>query len=556
MFRIDNASASRTLTPPTPPVTEAPTPTPPGGVPVGDGGRFWTDGVNTQKAPTLIQSEWLNMIQEELCQVVETTSVLLEKDPTLHRNGPYSQLATAFRILCDADDTGGGPSPPTGAGSSIEEPPADGLAYDRNRAPPSPDENADGYWTRAIDEPPDDGYPYNRFVTPGQIVVPPARPVGDWKQSSGQDRIATGATFNVAKGGSDAIGDGSTGRPWRTIQHAVDMVTRNVDANGRIVTIKVGPHNAGIGNTDPWEGFRVRRPLIGAKPDGFKIIGDVASPELCELGQIPKVGGPAGAYERFSVYVNNAKIAVSGFTFIAQDRQNIFMRADENGAEITLEGGIIFKPMFIPSALEPADPTRQTFAHMSAVRGATINLKGTVINRGADAARPNGGFDRSAGRSTIHGDSAGKFLFSPGVIMYYDRGGAGNYNSPGPSNELLLRSICDLGYTGLVTVWPGPPVTPYAASIQSYGRMGIVSFGNAYQGGLRANNITGMSSFANCNPTLNPPAPPGNPGGANTYWSHESMSHTGTAAAGGIIGANPAGNPPDYFWAPPASAVP
>lgn len=45
-------------------------------------------------------------------------------------------------------------------------------------------------------------------------------------------RLAANATFYVATTGNDSTGDGSSGNPWATIQHAYNYVAANLDVNG------------------------------------------------------------------------------------------------------------------------------------------------------------------------------------------------------------------------------------------------------------------------------------------------------------------------------------
>jgi hypothetical protein len=527
MFRIDNASAApgppSLPEPTTPIVTEAPDPAVPG-----SGGRYFTDGVRAGASATLIQSEWLNMVQEELCQVVVGASIALNKTD-------FTQLAAAFRIITGADDVAGGPGP--GIGSSIPEPPQsvapDLRYYSRNRDEDEPD----GYWTRAIDEPPKTGFPYNRFVSPGQTPTPPERPYGDWKQSAGQTRLQFGASFWVSKLGSDTIGDGTAGRPWRTIQNAVDIVTRGVDASGKTVTINVRPSFEGDGL--PYAGFRVVRPLEGAKTDGFKIMGPAGGdPDNCQIGQMARLPGTPGTYERYNIYVNNAQIAISGFSFVAQDVANIFICADENTAVVSLEGNIIFVPR-VP--ISSADAPNSTRAVLQAKRGGTINIRANCASR---SQTPVAGL-YSTGQRFTDMIGAGKVLWSPGAIVSVAPGSTSNNSWSGPLHAVRYRSILDLGFTGgFAGAWNAP------ADLQMLGRIGIKSAGNAYQGGTR-----------------NFPIVPGVPGNVNpgtgtnadqrSLWSHKSSAHTGSPA-GLPINTDPQSplGGPNYQWAPASAQVP
>jgi hypothetical protein len=452
MFRIDNASA----------VPGPPSPAPPFTPPVTEvGGRYFTDGSAAGSAATLIQSEWLNMVQEELCQLVTSTGGTLQKDV-------FDQVAYAMGALVGA---GAGPPGTPGTGSSIEEPPDDDLSYSRNRDPGE----EDGYWTRAIDEPLDDGLPYNRAVDAGQTPAPPLRPEGRWVRASGQNRLGRldAATYYVRRGGSDA-NPGTDLAPWATIQHAVDAITLDTDANGRVVTVNVGD-DQGV----PWDGFTVTRPLIGMPPHGFRIVGNTANPAQCRLGQIPKydVNGDVipGSWERFSVYTNNAKIALSGFMFIANARGNIFVRADENTAAISLEQGIVFEPMVPPDAQAGPgqDPEQVTYANVSACRGAIVYLRANHMIKNY---LKNFLLSGTIGRRLLQTLGGGKIIFSPGVTITKDPTVIQNGYCVGVLHEALVRGIIDFGFTGQIA-----PGISAGSNLVNIAGSSILSAGNDWE---------------------------------------------------------------------------
>ena len=75
MYRIDNATA----------VPSLPTPAPVGPNPDG----FFTKGdPNTAQLATIVDDDWLNGIQEELCNVIENSGIVLDKSDrtTSHSN--------------------------------------------------------------------------------------------------------------------------------------------------------------------------------------------------------------------------------------------------------------------------------------------------------------------------------------------------------------------------------------------------------------------------------------------------------------------------------------
>lgn len=57
-------------------------------------------------------------------------------------------------------------------------------------------------------------------------------------QSAFRLKLLADTTFFIATTGSDSTGDGSVGNPWRTAQHAVNLLASSYDMNGHIVTIQ------------------------------------------------------------------------------------------------------------------------------------------------------------------------------------------------------------------------------------------------------------------------------------------------------------------------------
>jgi hypothetical protein len=52
--------------------------------------------------------------------------------------------------------------------------------------------------------------------------------------------LSANTTYHVASSGSDSTGDGSAGKPWATIQHAIFYLSANVDGGGNFITLSVG----------------------------------------------------------------------------------------------------------------------------------------------------------------------------------------------------------------------------------------------------------------------------------------------------------------------------
>lgn len=74
----------------------------------------------------------------------------------------------------------------------------------------------------------------------------------------GRVRLQADTTFYVSTAGNDATGDGSVGAPWRTVQHAVNVIHDGYDLAGFVATIT----RAAGAYTDT---VLVNGPFVGAK---------------------------------------------------------------------------------------------------------------------------------------------------------------------------------------------------------------------------------------------------------------------------------------------------
>jgi hypothetical protein len=298
------------------------------------GGFFARGQANLGTEGTIIDAEWLNMLQEEMCNVVlmNTTNPLDKSDRT--------QLVQTIIEIAP-----GGPGTGTG-GAMIPEPPDDNFAHSRYRFVPDPGPPATGGWWHALKEPPVSptaNIGYSRTRLPGEID-------GEWVISAGRIRPVTppgaAAVFYVEKNGrnGDMIvnpGDGTQARPWRTIQYAIDWIAENIDAGGEGVQIFVGPHDM-AGSTAPWEGFEVIQSVVGCPPDKFQIIGNTNNPALCQLGQIT-----SGANTRCCVYANGGRVNIQGFSFyqplgLTPYTRGVAVLSEGVGSTVKLDGNCHF----------------------------------------------------------------------------------------------------------------------------------------------------------------------------------------------------------------------
>jgi hypothetical protein len=303
MYRVDHFTGTRTLAPPTPQLT--------------NDGLYFTagdpgvGGVGAIPA-TVAESEWLNMIQEELCNIVTAAGEDIDKSDR-------TQLARCIYTVSHPD-TGGGP-----VGPRMQEPPATNKPYARFY-------NGIGQWLLAMEEPETEGRPHAR------VGINPGTGAGaKWVAASGVQRPPEDAdemNFYVSRvNGSDTDGDGSLGRPWLTIQAAVDEVCSSWDADGKVFNINVDDDQSGM----PWEGFTVFQPLLNAPRMGFRIKGTDGTGgarKQCRIGPCRKPG-----YETYCVFVCGGQVALDGFCFDQPADTIASLTRNYGRATVCAEGG-------------------------------------------------------------------------------------------------------------------------------------------------------------------------------------------------------------------------
>jgi hypothetical protein len=288
MYRVDHFTGSQTLEAPTLPLTNT--------------GLYFTGGdpSSTPQVPaTIVEPEWLNMIQEELCNIVFEAGEELDKSDR-------AQITRCIQIVGNPGGSGPG-------GPRMFEPPDTGTPYSRLYS------GTTGRWVDAIEEPPDDGRGYSRARRQGEDI-------GVWIAVAGQGRAIGDMAFYVRRGGDNANDGLTPATAWEDIQYAIDALCDGLDAGGFIITLDVGDD----GGT-PWEGFVVTRFLINAPEMGFRIVGSSstgANRLNCRLGPSPLAG-----YEGYAIYATSTRVSIAGFTFQAPPSQ-----VPHSGAYICAEG--------------------------------------------------------------------------------------------------------------------------------------------------------------------------------------------------------------------------
>jgi hypothetical protein len=311
MYRVDHFTGITTLPAPTPALTNE-------GL-YFTGGNPGVGGVGFV-ASTKVELEWLNMIQEELCNVVKEAGEELDKSDR-------TQLARCIQTI--GNPSGGGPS----TSPRIFEPPANGLPYSRGyEGLPA----TSGFWERAIQEPDPDNVAYARRRVVGQTV-------GEWVATSGRGRVIDDMTFYVRRGGDNANDGEDPARAWADIQFAVDAVTGQWDAgDGNTITIDVGDD----GGT-PWDGFIVTQPLLNAPRMGFRIQGSTsaANKTACRIG-----ASITEEYEGYTVYANGTRVVLSNLALLAPAPGGAVVAAVGSDTTLWFDTAIYFYPHTNPNA--------------------------------------------------------------------------------------------------------------------------------------------------------------------------------------------------------------
>jgi hypothetical protein len=317
MFRVDHPSGIATLVPPTPVRLR-----PYGGYFARGDARMGTEG-------TIIDAEWLNMLQEELCNVVtlNTTAALDKSDRT--------QLLQVIEEIAPGGGGGGG----TG-GAQISEPIDDDFANSRTNpigADPAPPET--GSWIHALKEPPANppNTAYSRARMSGVAD-------GVWVVAAGREVVDSDEPrqLHVDKRTDTETGSGTEDDPFKSIQAAIDYACTNIDAAGVGVDILVGTHILGA-DTTMWDGFEVTQRITNCPPDGLRVISKAANPDACQI----KGGVFGGRGARACVYVNGGRVGIGGFSFFQPDggalgQRGVAIFCEGSGSICTIERPVIF----------------------------------------------------------------------------------------------------------------------------------------------------------------------------------------------------------------------
>jgi hypothetical protein len=426
MFRCDHPSGVAVLEPPTPVRLR------------NFGGYFKRGSAQVASEGTIIDAEWLNMLQEELCNAV-----------ILNRAPPDNVLDKSKRdqlLQMIIEISPGGPGGGTG-GAQIPEPLNDGFAWSRFRTDPDPGPPATGDWWHALKDAP---------TSPGGAVAysrkrDPGEDDGEWVVSTGRRRPTPGtgpSLLYVEKIKPDGTltvvgdGEGTLANPFRLIQEAIDFACENIDAAGIGVNILVGPHDRG-GSSVPWEGFEVIRKLVGCPPNEFKIIGQTIDPNLCILKRIG-----SGEKGHCCIYVNGGRVNIGGFRIqqpestVSAYARGVGILCEGSGSVVTLDNAMRFD--VVPNSLD----------HLWANAGGVIkvNFNYTIYGGGALTAQQ---------QNHMHVSNGGMIIYMENFTCTFSAQPSGGSPTPFCVNFILAESG---GIARLRNEWriagTVPPVTP------------------------------------------------------------------------------------------------
>ena len=133
--------------------------------------------------------------------------------------------------------------------------------------------------------------------------------------------LTANTNYYVATTGNDTTGDGSSGLPWATIQHAVDYISSMVDISGYTCTVNVA--------TGTYAPFTVLKPFIGGVP---LFLGNTTTPSNVLISSSTSGLSSIGANGL------GIQFSIAGFKFTTSNNANAITA--QSGALISVIGNI------------------------------------------------------------------------------------------------------------------------------------------------------------------------------------------------------------------------
>jgi hypothetical protein len=148
-------------------------------------------------------------------------------------------------------------------------------------------------------------------ITSGMIALYPGAPFINYKLPqlspsgpSGRTALSGSTTYYVSTTGSDSSGNGTSGLPWATMQHAATYIQQNVDLAGYTATVNVanGTYSSGV---------QIFGPLTGASgATSLLFLGNPSSPSSCVISVTS--ANAFAAQQGATFTVNGFEVAATG----------------------------------------------------------------------------------------------------------------------------------------------------------------------------------------------------------------------------------------------------
>ena len=143
---------------------------------------------------------------------------------------------------------------------------------------------------------------------------------------SGRQILASTTNFYVAPSGNDSTGNGTSGAPWLTLQHAYNYIAQNVDIAGQQCLVNAADNT----NYAP---LLANIPTVGGS---VIFIGDTTTPTNCVINST--------SGDCFSGVGNGISLFVKGFSTISNSGSGDGGVSALSGANVTINGNMNFGP--------------------------------------------------------------------------------------------------------------------------------------------------------------------------------------------------------------------
>lgn len=215
--------------------------------------------------------------------------------------------------------------------------------------------------------------------------------------------------------GNDSTGDGTSGTPWATLQHAYSYLINNIDAGGHAVTInQQGTDTAGLLVDFPMTGA----PYVNLVLNGTINTGSSAGITVFREGGLNITGNGSITAASFGVVCKNAGyLQVSGITFDAVAATHIYAQ---------IGGVIVITGSYSIGGNAANHFAADTNGSITVFPSATITLNGTRVFSGSFAlASTDGDINADHTLTTFSGSATGvRYFASTGGGIYTNGGGA------------------------------------------------------------------------------------------------------------------------------------